>query len=113
MKKRVISLALVLILAITVIACGGGGELDGKWVSSRAVAGAFIELQFSGNKYTESHRNRIGDLLTEETGTFSISDDKIEFFDANNNLIASHNFSRIDENTIAIGRDGLRLNRTD
>ena len=132
MKRIVYSYLVVAVLTITaaLTSCGSGG-LSGKWETS--MEGITILLEFSGKSYAmktifpsgipEEVLNRVkemnypisGNEVTFEKGTYSISDDKIEFV-LDDKFISSNygekvkvmSFSRT-ENTITM--DGERFTK--
>ena len=99
MKRRILLIGLVIVLAVVSVGCGGGGgnNLDGRWET----AGFHnVWVEFSGNNFTAN--NLFANHVHAGTsGTFSVQGDQIEFV-GDNGRIAAHPFSQT-ENTITIG----------
>ena len=96
MKRKILLVVLVVVLAVVTIGCGGGGRnLDGRWELVGG-GGTIHWIEFSGRNYTID----VYWLRISSSGTFSISDDQIEFVGDDGN-ISVLGFSRT-ENTITI-----------
>ena len=101
MKRRILLVGLVIVLAVVAIGCGGGrNNLDGRWENIQS--GTWIE--FSRNNFT-SNDSFASIYGTSTSGTFSVSGtglhSQIEFV-GDDGRVASNFFSRT-ENTITIG----------
>ena len=128
MKKTVRLLLAMLCLGLLVTACDSGGSgsgLSGTWVhesSGPSPPEGTLTFSFSGNNFTltedssgspgarifpqawyrvEGHPQGWGQRLT-ASGTFSISDDRIEFISSDGSVQVL-NFNRTD-NTMDVGR---------
>lgn len=97
-----------ILIFVFILGCSGGKTLSGTWEGSERGWGEdyTIIYNFSGKNYSYT---RIGGWrgVIEQSGTYSISGDQIEFVDSDGD-IEVHYFSRT-ENTIAI--DSVRLTR--
>ena len=109
MKRRILLVVLVIALVVVAVGCGGGsgGEsnlggsgsgnnLDGRWEWENAPSVLWVE--FSGNNFLSTSQI-FEEIFELRFGTFSISDDEIEFIDSIGGTVWAFPFSHT-RNTI-------------
>ena len=109
MLKKYFSTGMVLVLIFVLTSCASSVELNGKWEFSKGIER--IAIEFSERNFTtvlhlyidtENTDGHVSHEVLETVvrGTFSVSDDQIEFvFD--NGDIKTHSFS-LTENTLIL-----------
>jgi len=106
MKKKLITIVVVLALVMGTLAACGGGELSGEWINDDGDI-----YKFSGKSFTYTFTYKNNETGKTETasykGTYSVPGDKIELIHSGTNVRVV-DFSR-DGNNITI--DGYQYTR--